>query len=43
MVALNKASDETINKAYAEYRQLELNVKGVKSEEALGSIKLVCI
>ena len=30
-----KASDKTINKMYAEYRQLELNEKGEKTRKAL--------
>ena len=36
---VDKASDETINKTYAEYKQCELNEKGEKpeeTEEALG-------
>ena len=33
---VDKASDETINKTYAEYRQRELNEKGEKTAEALG-------
>ena len=32
---VDKASDETINKTYAEYRQRELNEKGEKTGEAL--------
>ena len=31
-----KASDETINKIYAEYKQLELNEKGENNGKALG-------
>ena len=31
-----KASDETINKKYAEYKQRELNEKGEKTRRALG-------
>ena len=31
-----KASDETINKAYALYKQRELNEKGEKTGKALG-------
>ena len=33
---VNKASDETINKTYAEYKQHELNEKGEKTGKALG-------
>ena len=33
---MDKASDETINKTYAEYKQRELNEKGEKTEKALG-------
>ena len=33
---VDKASDETINKTYAEYRQRELNEKGEKTGKALG-------
>ena len=33
---VDKASNETINKAYAEYKQRELNEKGEKTAEALG-------
>ena len=33
---VHKASDETINKAYAEYKQRELNEKGEKAGKALG-------
>ena len=33
---MDKASDETINKTYAEYRQRELNEKGEKTGKALG-------
>ena len=33
---VDKASDETINKTYAEYKQRELNKKGEKTGEALG-------
>ena len=33
---MDKASDETINKIYVEYRQRELNEKGEKSGKALG-------
>ena len=33
---VDKASDETINKIYAEYRQRELNEKGEKTGKALG-------
>ena len=33
---VDKASDETINKTYAEYKQRELNEKGEKTAEALG-------
>ena len=33
---VEKASDETINKAYAEYKQRELNKKGEKTGIALG-------
>ena len=32
----DKASDETINKTYAEYKQCELNEKGEKTGKALG-------
>ena len=32
----DKASDETINKTYAEYKQRELNKKGEKTGKALG-------
>ena len=32
----DKASDETINKTYAEYKQHELNEKGEKTAEVLG-------
>ena len=33
---VDKASDETINKKYAEYKQRELNEKGKKTGKALG-------
>ena len=33
---LNKASDETINKTYAEYKQRELNEKDENTGKALG-------
>ena len=33
---VHKASDETINKTYAEYKQCELNEKGEKIRKALG-------
>ena len=33
---VDKASNETINKKYAEYRQRELNEKGEKTRKALG-------
>ena len=33
---LDKASDETINKTYAEYKKRELNEKGKKTGKALG-------
>ena len=33
---VDKASDETINKTYAEYKQRELNEKGEKTGMALG-------
>ena len=33
---VDKASDEIINKTYAEYMQCELNKKGEKTEKALG-------
>ena len=33
---VDKASDETINKTYAEYKQHKLNEKGEKTEKALG-------
>ena len=33
---MDKASDETINKKYAEYKQPELNEKGEKTLKALG-------
>ena len=33
---VDKASDETINKKYAEYQQRELNEKGEKTGKALG-------
>ena len=33
---VDKASDEVINKAHAEYRQRELSKKGEKTEKALG-------
>ena len=33
---VDKASDETINKTYAEYKQHELNEKGEKTAKALG-------
>ena len=33
---VDKASDETINKTYAEYRQRELNEKGEETGKALG-------
>ena len=33
---VDKASDETINKMYTEYKQLELNEKGEKTGKALG-------
>ena len=34
--SVDKASDETINKKYAEYKQRELNEKGEKTGKALG-------
>ena len=33
---VDKASDEIVNKTYAEYRQCELNEKGEKTGKALG-------
>ena len=33
---MDKASDETINKTYVEYKQRELNEKGEKTGKALG-------
>ena len=33
---MDKASDETINKTYAEYKQRELNKKGEKTGKTLG-------
>ena len=33
---MEKASDEIINKMYAEYKQRELNEKGEKTGKALG-------
>ena len=33
---MEKASDETINKTYAEYKQRELNGKGEKTGMVLG-------
>ena len=33
---VDKASDETINKTYTQYKQCELNEKGEKTGEALG-------
>ena len=33
---VDKASDEVINKTYAEYKQRELNEKGEKTGKALG-------
>ena len=33
---VDKASDETINKTYAEYKQRELKEKGDKTRKALG-------
>ena len=33
---VDKASDEIINKTYAEYKQRELNEKGEKTGKALG-------
>ena len=33
---MDKASNETVNKTYAEYRQRELNEKGEKTEKTLG-------
>ena len=33
---VDKASNETVNKTYAEYRQRELNEKGEKTEKTLG-------
>ena len=33
---MDKASDEAINKTYAEYKQRELNEKGEKTGKALG-------
>ena len=33
---VDKASDETINKKYAEYKQCEITEKGVKTGKALG-------
>ena len=40
---VDKASDKTINKTYAEYRQRELNGKGEKTGRALASMLLICI
>ena len=40
---LNKASDETINKTYAEYKQRELNEKGGKLGRPWASMSLICI
>ena len=34
---MDKASDETINKTYAEYKQRELNEKGQKTGKALST------
>ena len=34
--SVDKASNEIINKTYAEYKQLELNKKGEKTGKALG-------
>ena len=33
---MDKSSDETINKKYAEYKQREINEKGEKTGKALG-------
>ena len=40
---MDKASDETINKTYAEYKQRELNKKGEKTGKALENMLLIYI
>ena len=40
---VDKASDETINKTYAEYQQRELNKKGEKTGKALENMLLIYI
>ena len=40
---MDKASDETINKKYAEYKQRELNEKVEKTRKALGKHELIYI
>ena len=37
----DKASDETVNKTYAEYKQRELNEKGEKTGKAWGMFMLL--
>ena len=37
---MDKASDETINKTYAAYKQRELNEKGEKTAKALGKLAI---
>ena len=40
---VDKASDKTINKTYAEYKQQELNEKGKKLGRPWASMSLICI
>ena len=40
---VDKSSDETINRKYAEYRQRELNKKGEKLERPWANMLLICI
>ena len=40
---VDKASDETINKTYAEYKQREPNEKGEKTERPRANMSLICI
>ena len=39
---VDKASDEIINKTYAEYKQRKLNEKGEKNGKALAGMSLIC-
>ena len=40
---VDKASDEAINKTFAEYKQRELKKKGEKLEKLWASMSLICI